>query len=140
MSEKSENSNNKIDVKYYPDDLMLDEDVLFSSKFCFFLPIYYYVTNKRIISDNKLTNKKEELDYKHIADLHIEQNVISKILNRGNILVMHSNYANQFGSGDEIPIMRRKYFPIKNVSNLRETFALLKREIEKIRSKKTNKK
>ncbi len=117
---KAESS--RITIKYYPDDLMLDEDVLFSSKYPI-LPIYYYATTKRIFFENKITKKKTVLEYEKVSDIHIEQNKFSRILNRGNIIVMHSNYKK------DVPLMRRKYFYLKNVKNLQECFNLLKKRI-----------
>ena len=111
-------------VKYYPDDLMLDEDVIFSSK-DMVLPVYYYVTTKRVFSENKLTRQQKVIEYDKISDIHIEQNKLLRALDRGNIIVMHSNY-----KGD-VPLMRRKYFYLKNIKNPQESFSLLKKEISK---------
>ena len=129
-SESENNNSRQIEnINYYPDDLMIDEDVIFSSKINKLMPIYYYVTNKRIFSENKLTGKKEEIMPTNVADLHIEQNFISKYFDKGNILIMHSNYKG------EIPIMRRKYFTIKNVQNPKEAFAYLKKRIDQLNKK-----
>ncbi|MFW5852797.1 MAG: hypothetical protein ACOCUR_02100 [Nanoarchaeota archaeon] len=112
---------NEEEEQYYPDDLGIDENVILSSRTLAFPPLtYYYVTNKRVFSENKLTGKKEVIEHKKVSDLHIEQNKIENAINRGNIILMHSNYKK------EVPIMRRKYFKIRNIKNPHEAFAKLR--------------
>lgn len=129
---QDKNGDTSLNVKYYPDDLMLDEDVIFSSK-DIILPVYYYVTTKRVFSENKLTRQKRTIEYDKISDIHIEQNKLLKTLGRGNIIVMHSNY-----KGD-IPLMRRKYFYLNNVKKPKESFSLLKKEISKRQTQQVGK-
>ncbi|MFW6231323.1 MAG: hypothetical protein ACOC32_04865 [Nanoarchaeota archaeon] len=111
-----------VEPKYYPDSLRLDENVIASSRFLF---IYYYVTDKRLLRENKLSKKTYEVPVERVSDSYPEQNRIESLLKRGRITLVHSNHKK------DVPIMRRKYFVMKNVKHPEETYAAMQRVLQR---------
>lgn len=117
------------EIKYYPDSLQLDESVVYSYKpsnpLNFLSPQIYYITNKRIFSENKWDKLPKGVDYSKIRDLHLKQTESQKNKNIGTLMIEHSNYKHN------VPINRKKYFILPNIKDPETAFLVIKREISK---------
>lgn len=120
--------------EFYPDSLELDENVVFSYRPTGFKSLLnlktYFVTDKRIFSEHRITKKKDVIDYKKIFDILIIQKGFDERQNKGKIIIEHSNYKKN------VPLTKKKEFIMPKVDNLQQAFLTIKKEIE--RHKKQN--
>ncbi len=115
--------------EFYPDGLELDENVIYSYRPKSLRTLLdfktYFVTNKRIFSEHRITKKREEIDYQKIFDILIIQKGLDEKQNKGKIIIEHSNYKKN------VPLTKKKEFIMPKVQDPQKAFLKIKREIER---------
>jgi hypothetical protein len=115
--------------EFYPDSLELNENVVFSYRPKGLQSLLnlktYFVTDKRIFSEHRITKKREEVEYKKVYDVLIIQKGLDEKQNKGKIIIEHSNYKT------DVPLNKKKEFIMPKVVDPQQAFLTIKKEVER---------